>query len=65
MVELGGVQVDLFPGQAALDTVIQNLLAGDHITRKDPVQRDLPTAQTDDLITHLQKNPTTLYSAFM
>lgn len=58
MLELGGVQVELFPGQAALDTVIQNLLAGDHVTLEDPVQRNLPTAQTDDLVTNLQKTTT-------
>jgi len=59
VVELGVVQVELFPSQTALDTVIQNLLAGDHVTLKDPVQRDLPTALTDDLTTHLQKKTNT------
>lgn len=51
---LGGVQVELLPCLAALDTIIQNLFAGDHVTLEDPVQRDLSTAQTDDLITHLR-----------
>lgn len=60
VVKLGGVQVQLLPHQTALDTIIQNLFAGDHVTLEDPVQRDLCTSQTDDLITHLPKRKKTV-----
>ena len=43
-----------FPGQAALDTVAEVVLAGNHVALKDPVQRDALEAQAEDLITHLQ-----------
>lgn len=54
MVYLRGVQVDVLPARAALDAVAEGLPAGDHVAVEDPVQRDAPAAQADDLITHLQ-----------
>ena len=54
VVQLGGVHVQARPGLAALDAVFQVLLAGDHVTLEDPVQRDGSAAQPDDLITHLK-----------
>lgn len=50
------MKVEVLPGQAALDAVIEVLFAGDHITLEDLVQRDFSAAQPDDFITHLQKN---------
>jgi hypothetical protein len=42
----------LLPGQRALDTVVEGLLAGDHVSLEDPDQGDLSAAQPNGLIAH-------------
>lgn len=61
-VHLDSPQVVLFPRMTTGNTALQVLLAGNDIALKDAVQRDGVTAQADDLIAHLQREPNSLSS---
>lgn len=55
MVNVDGLRIDVLEGLAALDTLVDGLVAGDDETPKDLVQRDAPEAQADDLFAQLQQ----------
>lgn len=55
MVYLGCLEIDLLPGEAALDALINSLLARNGVALEDLVQRDLIGAEPDDLIAYLKK----------
>lgn len=55
VMELSGKEVALPPGETAVNTVLECLFAGDHITLKKPFERDFFDAPPDDLTIHLQQ----------
>lgn len=59
---LDGSQVVVFPRVTTGNAAMQVVLAGNDIALKDSVQRDGVTAQADDLVAHLQREPNSLNS---